>query len=107
MRHQHFGEGNYERSERVLQRLLGEAGNDNVGADLVAVMGDGAQAPADWASLESPETYLGYVRSERFGSPGGTAPGLSHHYEAPAQLRLNEWALSGDGTVEDESVVLD
>jgi thiol-disulfide isomerase/thioredoxin len=60
IRDQHFGEGRYEQSERVIQRLLG------VERELVSVQGLGVEAEADWDNLRTPETYLGYGRSERF-----------------------------------------
>ena len=63
----------------------------------------GVEAPADWASLRSPETYTGYERTENFASPGGVLPGKPHVYTAPAELRLNHWALSGDWTMEDQA----
>jgi thiol-disulfide isomerase/thioredoxin len=87
IRDQHFGEGRYEQSERVIQRLLG------VERDLVSVEGLGVEAEADWDHLRTPETYLGDARSERFGSPD--------------RLRLNHWALAGEWTIGRESVVLD
>ncbi len=60
IRDRHFGEGRYERSERVVQRLLG------IQRELVSVEGLGVEAAADWENLRTPETYLGYERSERF-----------------------------------------
>jgi thiol-disulfide isomerase/thioredoxin len=60
IRDQHFGEGRYEQSERVIQRLLG------IERELVSVEGLGVEAEADWDNLRTPETYLGYARSERF-----------------------------------------
>jgi thiol-disulfide isomerase/thioredoxin len=59
IRDQHFGEGRYEESERLIQRLLG------VERDLVSVQGAGVEAEADWDNLRTPETYLGYARGER------------------------------------------
>src|SRR3954452_19998908 len=56
IRDQHFGEGRYEESERVIQRLLG------VERDLLSVVGEGVEAPADWDHLRTPETYLGSAR---------------------------------------------
>jgi thiol-disulfide isomerase/thioredoxin len=87
IRDQHFGEGRYQESERVIQRLLG------VERALVAVEGVGVEAEADWDHLRTPETYLGNLRSERFGSPD--------------RLPLNHWALAGDWTIGRESIVLD
>ena len=65
IRDQQFGEGRYEQSERVIQRLLG------VKRELVSVEGLGVEAPADWDHLQTPETYLGYGRSERFAPADG------------------------------------
>jgi thiol-disulfide isomerase/thioredoxin len=83
----HFGEGRYEGSERVIQRLLG------VERELVAVEGVGVEAKADWDHLGTPETYLGNARGERFASRD--------------HLPLNHWALAGEWTIGRESVVLD
>jgi thiol-disulfide isomerase/thioredoxin len=106
IRHHHFGEGEYEQSERVIQHLLGEAGVGGIGAELVSVDADGAEAAADWRSLKSPETYVGYERTEHFASPGGVLVDERHRYATPARLTLNNWALSGDWTVERQAAVL-
>jgi thiol-disulfide isomerase/thioredoxin len=100
IRHHQFGEGQYEQSETVIQRLLVEAGSSEIGPELVSVDGQGAEAAADWANLRSPETYVGYDRAENLSSPGGAVPGKSRTYAAPARLPLNHWALSGDWTIE-------
>jgi thiol-disulfide isomerase/thioredoxin len=99
LRHHHFGEGNYERSERVIQQLLAEAGAAGISRDVVSVEGVGVEAAADWVSLRSPETYVGYERGERFASRGGLVLDKSHAYAVPARLGVNSWALSGDWTV--------
>ncbi len=99
IRHHHFGEEDYERSERVIQRLLAEAGRADVDGDLVSVAPDGVYLGADWDRLGSPETYVGYARATGFASPGGLAPDRSQVYREPSRLRLNNWALSGDWTV--------
>jgi len=106
IRHHRFGEGDYERSEGVIQNLLIEAGADPVADELVAVDPVGPEAEADWNELRSPEAYLSYQRTRNFASPGGMLPGRQNSYVAPDALRLNEWALSGDWTAETESVVL-
>src|SRR5262249_55218770 len=48
IRHQQFGEGEYEQSEKVLQTLLAEAGARGIGPELVAVNGVGLEAAPDW-----------------------------------------------------------
>jgi thiol-disulfide isomerase/thioredoxin len=98
IRHHHFGEGEYEESEMVLQMLLRETGAD-VDQSLVRLEPDGVEAAADWASLGSPETYVGYGRAVGFASPGGVVPDRRHVYSAPTELRRNQWALSGDWTI--------
>jgi thiol-disulfide isomerase/thioredoxin len=105
IRHHHFGEGEYGRSEMVIQQLLAEAGSGGAG-DLVSVEARGLEAAADWASLRSAENYTGYERTENFASPGGPVPGKPHAYSVPARLGLNEWALSGDWTMEEEPTTL-
>jgi thiol-disulfide isomerase/thioredoxin len=106
IRHHHFGEGEYQQSEMVIQMLLAEGGSADPGHDLVSVEARGLEAAADWAVLRSPENYTGYGRTEGFASPGGVVPGKSYPYTVPAGLRLNEWALEGDWTVEQEAATL-
>jgi thiol-disulfide isomerase/thioredoxin len=106
IRHHHFGEGDYEQSEMILQQLLTEAGISGIGQDLVSVDARGAEAAADWDSLRSPENYLGYERTENFASSNGAVLGTPHVYVAPARLRLNHWALAGDWTVQAQDTVL-
>src|SRR5262249_25522955 len=63
IRHHHFGEGEYDQSERVIQQLLAEAGKTTP-RDLVSVSATGAEAAADMSDVRSPETYVGYARGE-------------------------------------------
>ena len=106
IRHHQFGEGGYDECERVIQQLLRDAGREGIRDDLVLVADDGFEAQADWANLESPETYLGYERGQNFASPGGAAPDRSSSYVLPDRLKLNQWALSGDWTVGSRESVL-
>jgi thiol-disulfide isomerase/thioredoxin len=101
IRDHHFGEGRYEESERVIQRLLG------LERALVSVEGLGVEAEADWAHLRTPETYLGYERSEHFASPEGAAFDERRAYALPERLRPNHWALVGEWTIGRENVVLE
>jgi thiol-disulfide isomerase/thioredoxin len=106
IRHHHFGEGDYQQSELVIQRLLADAGHAVDKAELVSVEPHGVEVAADWPNLKSPETYLGYERSDRFASPGGAIFNRRHSYAAPEKLKLNEWALAGDWTIGTDSAVL-
>lgn len=106
IRHHQFGEGEYEQSEMMIQQLLTEAGSGGISSELVVVDGRGAETAADWGSLKSPENYVGYERTENFASPGGAVLDKARVYAAPAQLRFNHWALSGDWTVTNQATVL-
>lgn len=105
IRHHHFGEGEYDESEKVIQELLAEAGTSGVSTDLVKVDARGAEAAADMANVESPETYLGYKRGENFASPEDVVHDQSRVYSAPPSFHLNQWALAGDWTIEEERSV--
>jgi thiol-disulfide isomerase/thioredoxin len=97
---QHFGEGRYEQSERVIQRLLG------VERELVSVEGLGVEAEADWDNLRTPETYLGYGRSEHFASADGVGFDERRAYDLLERLSFNHWAVAGEWTIGREKVVL-
>jgi thiol-disulfide isomerase/thioredoxin len=101
IRDQHFGEGRYEQSERVIQRLLG------VERELVSVEGLGVEVEADWDHLRTRETYLGYGRSGQFASRESAAFDERRAYSLPERVPLNHWALAGEWTIGRENVVLD
>ena len=106
VRQHHFGEGDYERSESSIQRLLAEAGAAGIDAGAVSVDASGVEAPADWGSLRSPENYVGYDRTDHFVSPGGGELDRRRSYAAPRRLALNEWALAGEWTMGRQATVL-
>ena len=93
IRHHQFGEGGYEECERVIQQLLRDAGREDVADDLVSVADEGIEAQADWATLETPETYLGSDQARNFVRGD------------PDRLDLNHWSLSGDWAVEPHASV--
>ena len=105
IRHQHFGEGDYDESERTLQKLLAEAGDSQVPTGIVAVNASGAEAASVKANVESPETYLGYSRMAHFISLGGVVQDESHVYAAGSP-QLNEWSLAGNWTIGNERALL-
>jgi thiol-disulfide isomerase/thioredoxin len=105
IRHHHFGEGDYAGSERIIQQLLAEAHPGKTFGGTVVNSGQGAEAAAS-EDVESPETYVGYARAERFVSRPETARGRSTSYQAqPASL--NQWGLNGVWTVGAEQATLD
>ena len=106
IRYRHFGEGNYEESERAIQKLLEEFGGSVVRDELVSVDPRGLEAQADWNNIRTPETYVGYARTENLVSPEGVRPDVRGGYTLPARVRLNQWALSGDWTIGRQATVL-
>jgi thiol-disulfide isomerase/thioredoxin len=106
LRFHHFGEGEYARSEQMIRRLLAEAGMGGFAEELVSVEPQGFEVAADWGTVQSPETYVGYDRTERFASPGGIVPDLLHRYTFPQRLHANEWALAGEWTVDQRAATL-
>ena len=102
IRYHHFGEGKADQTEAAIRALLAEKGAKlGAAADVSA---KGASAAADWASIRSPETYLGTRRAANFASPGGLRPG-TNNYLLPSKYALNHWALDGRWTVEPQRSV--
>ena len=107
IRGHHFGEGDYPESERVVRQLLTEAGFKDLPPEgISADEATGVQVASDDSNMLSPETYVGYGRAEHFGSPSGVVPDEPQAYTAPDKLELNEWALAGTWTVDEQKAVL-
>jgi thiol-disulfide isomerase/thioredoxin len=102
-----FGEGDYGKSEHLIQTLLNQAGFANVPTGLVDVQGKGVEAAADTEQVQSPETYVGYERAQNFSGAGGFAKDRASNYTVAAPAKLNQWGLGGVWTVEGEKAVLD
>jgi thiol-disulfide isomerase/thioredoxin len=106
VRYEHFGEGEYDQSERWIQELLKEANAKPMSASTVSVHGQGVQAATDMNNVRSPETYIGYARAEHFASPGGIKRDLEELYTEPNHPRLNEWGLAGKWVDHEQVAVL-
>jgi cytochrome c biogenesis protein CcdA/thiol-disulfide isomerase/thioredoxin len=106
IRYHHFGEGEYDQSERVIQELLRENGATSLSADTVNISATGVEAAPDRAGPHSPETYVGYHRAENFASVEPVAHDSRKLYTPQPRLSLNQWALGGSWKVGEESAVL-
>jgi hypothetical protein len=106
VRRHHFGEGEYEASERAIQQLLAEAGVVGGNQTVVSVEASGLEAPGDGDTLRSPENYVGYARTQNFASPGGVDADRRRRYAVPEHMALNQWALVGDWTIGRQAIVL-
>jgi thiol-disulfide isomerase/thioredoxin len=106
IRYHHFGEGEYGKSEEVIQQLLKEKNSSAAAGGLVQVTGTGSQAPPDLADVQSPETYIGYERKQNFVSSEKIKHNAAATYTAPVQMKLNEWGLDGKWIVSKEYAAL-
>jgi thiol-disulfide isomerase/thioredoxin len=106
IRYHHFGEGEYAMAEMVVQQLLLDAGAEGIDQNLVMVEPRGLEVAADWRTVQSPETYLGYAQSNGFASESDARPDVALQYAATPRLRLNHWDLSGVWTVGRDATVL-
>jgi hypothetical protein len=90
----------------AIQQLLRDGGAANVKQDLVSVEPQGLELAADWRTLQSGETYVGYGQSSGFAQESVAAYDQPRQY-ALVPLRLNEWALAGSWTVARHAGVAD
>lgn len=94
IRHTHFGEGEYDESEKVIQELLKETGASDVTSNI--------ENPTYQVNANTPETYLGYSRIQNFASPEIIKKNTLGKYSAPEKLRNNQVAYSGSWNVMEE-----
>lgn len=105
IRYHHFGEGDYAKSEQVIQELLREAGAQGVPDGASQVRGQGIEQAADMGDIKSPETYLGYERARGFAS-GPAEHDRAASYDTPRILGLNHWGLQGKWNIGGERAML-
>ena len=105
IRYEHFGEGDYEKAERVIQDLLQENGAAGFENGIVRIAASGAEAPPS-DEVRSPETYAGYERAERFVSRERVARDSPKTYSLPIAPALNQWGLGGVWNVGQERSLL-
>jgi hypothetical protein len=98
IRYHHFGEGDYGVSEHAIQTLLRENGAVGLNESTVTIWADGIEAPPG-GDIQSPETYAGYGRTERFVSRERIDQDSQRTYSLPARLSLNQWGFAGSWTV--------
>jgi cytochrome c biogenesis protein CcdA/thiol-disulfide isomerase/thioredoxin len=106
IRYHHFGEGQYDESERVIQQLLKENGATALAEGVISVAGNGAEAAPDKGDSRSFETYIGYHRAEHLASAEPLAQDSRQVYTLGPRLSLNQWGLAGTWRVSAESAVL-
>jgi thiol-disulfide isomerase/thioredoxin len=95
IRYVHFGEGKYDETEKAIQKLIEEAGK-NVSSTELTTMED--QSPR---FKQTPETYLGSRRVERFESNLPFKNGVQS-YTFPSSVSLDSFAYAGDWKIENQ-----
>jgi cytochrome c biogenesis protein CcdA/thiol-disulfide isomerase/thioredoxin len=96
VRYAHFGEGDYEESERIIRTLLAE---DGLGEPVSSGISD--RTPS---GEQTPETYLGWERLDRFVG-ARLVDGREAAYRIPEYVPLHGVAYGGRWTVERERIV--
>ncbi|OGE32281.1 hypothetical protein A3C59_03935 [Candidatus Daviesbacteria bacterium RIFCSPHIGHO2_02_FULL_36_13] len=94
IRYTHFGEGDYDESEKVIQELLKEIGAENVSAVI--------NNPEYQVYAKTPEIYLGYSRIANFASPETILKDGLLAYTKPLKLADNKFAFEGSWNVMEE-----
>ncbi|MGH2954955.1 MAG: cytochrome c biogenesis protein DipZ [Solirubrobacterales bacterium] len=91
LRYVHFGEGDYETTERAVRSLLAEAGRPRLGAI--------AEVETERPSRgQTPEAYLGAKRAQGFVN-GPIVPGARDFGDPPPRLPLHALAYGGRWTI--------
>jgi cytochrome c biogenesis protein CcdA/thiol-disulfide isomerase/thioredoxin len=95
IRYTHFGEGQYDETEKMIQSLLFEAGSELGSLEI--------DNPDYQNYAQTPEIYLGYKRINAYFSPEQITEDESSSYSVPESLPKNKFALAGDWTITEES----
>lgn len=97
VRYTHFGEGDYAETEETIQKLLKESGK-NITKKIDA---DPSLNSAN--RDQTPETYLGYKRGERFANSDQFVADKPVEYSLLNNLEEHEWSLGGKWQINNES----
>src|ERR671932_492187 len=96
VRHYHFGEGEYDRTEQLIRQLLAPER-----AHLPSTTAIADRTPM---AGTKPESYLGYQRLDRYAGSGITRDRFAT-YRFPSSLPLDELAYSGSWLVGGERIL--
>ncbi len=99
VRHTHFGEGEYENSEKVIQALLAE------GSQIINKPINSYSDTTTTSRNQSPETYLGYSRAERFANAKEFKSDEIIQYNIFSKLSSSTWSLGGLWQISSEKSV--
>jgi cytochrome c biogenesis protein CcdA/thiol-disulfide isomerase/thioredoxin len=101
VRYTHFGEGEYDTTEKNIQALLAEAG-------MLEMNGESRITNQEEEKVQirnrTPETYLGLARMDRFASPETAVP-VAWEYTVPGVIPLHSFAYGGRWNIDAERAV--
>jgi len=108
IRHTHFGEGEYDQTEKVIQQLLDQRAkrlglNITIDQSLVNVEAH------EFSLVETPELYFGYDFAQGrsyLGNPEGFQPEKTVSYSLPSSLQNDHFYLDGQWQNLQDSIVL-
>ncbi len=98
IRHTHFGEGDYDQTETVIQQLLAER-DQRLGLSVDSNMSLVNLQPHQFSDQQTPELYFGYdfAQGRSFiGNQEGFQPDKTVTYLLPSNLVQNDYYLQGD-----------
>lgn len=90
IRYTHFGEGKYDETEKMIQKLLNEAGSS---------VRERVSNQSYQLYSQTPELYLGSARIEYLASPESVSAGEPAEYSLPQNLPDNQFAYQGTWTI--------
>ena len=89
LRYTHFGEGEYEKTEQMIRKLLEEKGV-KIEEPMVPI-----KVPVDFTKIGSSETYLGYGRMVGFASPEELKHNIPQYYSISPEIKKNRVYFEG------------
>lgn len=104
IRYTHFGEGQYEETEKVIRQLLaeGKASSTMPEEKSASVQADNV----DFRKIETRETYIGYEREEAQGNKEAIIADKEQTFKEPAQIETDMFYLVGKWVVGPDSAKL-
>lgn len=92
--YEHFGEGEYDVTENNIRYLLGKK-----------MPAQAKEVEQNYSTSQTPETYLGYERAERFSSDSAVVRDKAANYVYPEEVTQNNWALQGRWIIYPDKIV--
>ena len=97
--HIHYGEGDYMDTENLIRQLLTEGGNS------VSPTYANTQSAGQASTLQTPETYLGYARSNAYVGTDKQSHDTSNTYTLNTSPAKDKWSLGGDWNIKEQNLV--